>query len=142
MPPLTRHLALALSLLLAALAAGCAARAEPLEGQGTVIAAGPAAPVAPGSRCLRLWPAWRQGVNCQLLLQCGRTDLFGGKRVGGYAVCQTRDRHFLRAVDDQPLDGDPALDLDLVAKRIRWRDRDPGATLEIALASVRETRRR
>jgi hypothetical protein len=123
---------------------GCAARAEPIEAAGVVVAAGAAAPVSRGSRCsLRVWPAWRQGVNCQLRLECGGTDLFGGKRIGGYAVCETRDRHFLRARDEEPLrDGDPALDLDVRARRARWRDRDPAATLEIALADVRERPRR
>jgi hypothetical protein len=129
--------------LTAALGAGCAARAEPLDAEGVVVAAGPAAPVAKGSRCsLGLWPAWRQGVNCQLLLRCGGTDLFGGKRVGGYAVCETRDRHFVHALDDKPFDGDPALDLDLPARRIRWRDSHPAATLEIALLEVSERPRR
>jgi len=130
--------------IILALAAGCAARAEPVEAAGRVVASGTRAPVPRGSRCsLGLWPAWRQGVNCQLRLECGGTDLFGGKRVGGYAVCETRDRHFLRAIDEEPLrDGDPALDLDLRARRVRWRDRDPAATLEIALADVRERPRR
>lgn len=127
-------------LALAGLASGCAARAEPLQAEGRVIAAGAAAPVPVGSPCsLRLWPAWRQGVNCQLLLACGGVDLFGGKRIGGYAVCETRDRHFLRALDERAVvDGDPALDLDLVRRRIDWRDGE-GESLAIALLSVRET---
>ncbi len=125
---------LALSLL-------AAARAEPLEAEGRVVAAGAGAPVGIGSPCrLRLWPAWRQGVNCQLLLECGGVDLFGGKRIGGYAVCETRARHFLRALDDRAVvDGDPALDLDLVRRRIEWRDGGEAATLAIALHAVRET---
>ena len=131
----------ALPLVLLVSLAGCAARAQPLEAQGRVIAAGPGAPVRVGSACdLRLWPAWRQGVNCQLLLACGGVDLFGGKRIGGYAVCETRDRHFLRALDDRAVvDGDPALDLDLERKRIEWSDGGVGATLAIALLSVHET---
>jgi hypothetical protein len=126
-------------LVLVLLATGCAARAEPLEAEGRVVAAG--APVRVGSACsLRLWPAWRQGVNCQLLLACGGVDLFGGKRIGGYAVCETRDRHFLRALDERAVvDGDPALDLDLVRRRIDWRDGGEGESLAIALLSVRET---
>jgi hypothetical protein len=71
---------------------GCAADGAPIEGDLVVTEAGLAAPIAVGTTCtFRLRPAWRQGVDCQLLVTCPSadgtgTDLFGGRRVGGYAA--------------------------------------------------------
>ncbi|MBN8611378.1 MAG: hypothetical protein J0L92_12365 [Deltaproteobacteria bacterium] len=118
---------------------GCAADGAPIEGDLVVTEAGLAAPIAVGTACtFRLRPAWRQGVNCQLLVTCPTeagtgTDLFGGRRVGGYARCDTEDHAFLRANDDQHLDGDPAIDLDLAAHTLTWRDRDAAQTLTLAI---------
>lgn len=133
--------ALGATLVLVGLAAGCAADAEPLESDLIVTHAGPAAPVSEGARCLlRMQPAWRQGVNCQVVLRCpasdgsGEVDLFGGRRPGGYAVCETDDGAFTSALDDEPrTDGDPALHVDLAAGVVTWRDRDEGerATLRV-----------
>ncbi len=126
--------------------AGCAADGVPIEGDLVVSEAGLAAPVASGATCqFRLRPAWRQGVDCQLLVTCPPTeldedgeDLFGGRRVGGYARCETAEHVFVRALDEDPLDGDPAIDLDLPARTLRWRGNRPGQTLTLTL--VGETR--
>ncbi len=131
-------LALALSL------GGCAADGAPIEGALRVTEAGLAAPVVSGTEChFRLRPAWRQGVDCQLLVRCPGVeddgeDLFGGRRVGGYARCETRDHAFLRALDDDPLDGDPAIDLDLEARTLAWRGPRPDESLRLEI--VGETR--
>jgi hypothetical protein len=128
----------------ACLLAACAADGAPIEGTLVVTEAGPEAPVAIGTEChFRLRPAWRQGVDCQLLVQCPGSDevgadedgedLFGGRRIGGYARCETADHAFLRALDDDPLDGDPAIDLDLAAGTLAWRDRRPTQTLALTL---------
>ena len=125
---------------------GCAADGAPIEGDLVVSEAGLAAPVPRGSACrFRLRPAWRQGVDCQLLVTCAPTeldadgeDLFGGRRVGGYARCETAEHAFLRALDDDPLDGDPAIDLDLPARTLSWRGNRPAQTLTLVL--VGETR--
>ena len=118
---------------------GCAADGAPIEGDLVVTEAGVAAPIAVGTACtFRLRPAWRQGVNCQLLVTCPTedgtgTDLFGGRRVGGYARCETEDHAFLRALDEDHLDGDPAIDLDLSARTLAWRDRASAQTLTLAI---------
>jgi hypothetical protein len=120
---------------------GCAADGAPLEGDLVVSEAGLASPVTRGTSCrFRLRPAWRQGVDCQLLVTCPPTeldedgeDLFGGRRVGGYARCETADHAFVRALDDEPLDGDPAIDLDLPARTLTWRGSRPGQTATLAL---------
>lgn len=103
--------------------AACAARAEPLERDVVVTEVGPASPLQVGTACvLRMQPAWRQGVNCQLLLRCGDVNLFGGKRIGGYARCETEANVFVSADDDEPLtDGDPALHVDVTRGRLAWR---------------------
>ncbi|MBX7191026.1 MAG: hypothetical protein K1X94_03160 [Sandaracinaceae bacterium] len=122
----------------------CAADGAPIEGDLRVTEAGLAAPIQTGTEChFQLRPAWRQGVDCQLLVTCPGADedgedLFGGRRVGGYARCETAEHAFLRALDDDPLDGDPAIDLDLTAGTLTWRGRraEESLTLEI----VGETR--
>ena len=141
-PLLRRVLPLVLACTLALPA--CAADGAPIEGELVVTEAGLAAPVPVGTACqFRLRPAWRQGVDCQLLVRCpgiadDGEDLFGGRRVGGYARCETADHAFLRALDDDPLDGDPAIDLDLGAGTLHWRDRAAAQTL--GLSVVGETR--
>lgn len=133
---------------------GCAADGAPIEGDLVVTEAGLAAPVPVGTACtFRLRPAWRQGVDCQLLVTCpaaidegapapiddetdderSGTDLFGGRRVGGYARCETSHHVFLRALDDDHLDGDPAIDLDLAARTLTWRDRASAQTLTLSI---------
>ena len=118
---------------------GCAADAEAIEGDLVVTEAGLAAPVPVGTACsFRLRPAWRQGVNCQLLVTCPGVDedgedLFGGRRVGGYARCETADHAFLRALDDEHLDENPAIDLDLSEGTLRWRDRAAAQTLTLGV---------
>lgn len=140
LPPRIAALVLACTLALPA----CAADGAPIEGELVVTEAGLAAPVPVGTACqFRLRPAWRQGVNCQLLVTCpgiddDGEDLFGGRRVGGYARCETADHAFLRALDDDHLDGDPAIDLDLAAGTLTWRDRAAAQTL--GLSVVGETR--
>lgn len=144
MPHPSRALSVLVSLAFAALV-GCAADGAPIEGDLVVREAGLAAPVPVGTQChLRLRPAWRQGVNCQVLVTCDApegserptVDLFGGTRVGGYARCETDDHAFLRALDDDRLDGDPAIDLDLAEGSLDWRDRQPEATLSLALVGA------
>lgn len=125
------------TMIAAAAALGCEARAQPLEADVIVEAAGPSAPVREGEACaLRIQPAWRQGVNCQVVLRCGEEDLFGGRRGGGYAVCDYADDAFLSALDEEPRsDGDPAVDVDVRARRVTWRGPHEGesATLRIEL---------
>lgn len=121
-----------------AVLSGCAADAAPLESDVVVTSAGVASPVAQGTRCvLRMQPAWRQGVNCQVLLRCGEGtesehDLFGGRRVGGYAVCEAEGHAFLTAHDGEPrTDGDPAIHVDVASRTITWSDRRAGTTAEL-----------
>lgn len=132
-----RHLVLAAIL---ALVSGCAVDVAPLESDAVVTRAGVASPVAEGTRCvLRMQPAWRQGVSCQVLLRCdeggdGEQDLFGGRRIGGYAVCEADGHAFLSAHDGEPrTDGDPAIHVDVAARTITWRDRREGATAELRI---------
>ena len=115
---------------------GCSARAEPLEADLVVASAGPASPVAAGEHCvLRMQPAWRSGVNCQLLVQCGDEDLFGGRRIGGYAVCDYAADAFLSALDtERRTDGDPAIDLDVEAGTLAWRGPSDGEEASLAFA--------
>lgn len=124
--------------LLVSWSVGCAARAEPLEVDLVVAEASPSAPVAAGTACvLRMQPAWRQGVNCQLLVRCGEEDLFGGARVGGYARCDYADDAFLSARDDEPrTDGDPAIDLDVRAGTLAWRGPGDDETARLAFAGA------
>lgn len=134
-----RRLALALRLALVA-CAGCAVDAAPIEVDLVVTSAGAAAPVRAGEPCrLRVQPAWRQGVNCQLVLSCGDEDLFGGARAGGYAVCEAEGGALTRALDDVAgRDGDPAIALDALARTVTWRDRAVGT--EMTLSFVGEPR--
>lgn len=129
---------------LVALVSGCAVDAVPFESDVIVVSAGPASPVAEGTRCvLRMQPAWRQGVNCQVLLRCDTRasnpdevdhDLFGGRRVGGYAVCDAANDAFLSAHDGEPsTDGDPAIHVDVTARTITWRGRGDGETAELRI---------
>lgn len=110
---------------------GCAADAEAIEGALVVEEAGLATSLVEGTEChFRLRPAWRQGVNCQLEVTCPAAvargpdeSLFGGRLPGGYARCDTADHAFTRALDDDPRDGDPAIDLDLARGTLSWRGR-------------------
>jgi hypothetical protein len=122
------------------LAFGCAADAAPLESDAVVVSAGAASPVPAGTRCvLRMQPAFRQGVNCQVLLRCdegseAEHDLFGGRRIGGYAVCEAADHAFLSAHDGEPsTDGDPAVHVDVTAGTITWRGRRAEETAELRI---------
>ena len=59
-------------------------------------------------------------------------DLFGGRRVGGYAVCEAEGHAFLTAHDGEPgTDGDPAIHVDVASRTITWRDRRAGTTAEL-----------
>lgn len=130
-----RHLVLALVLT------ACAADADPIEADLVVATAGPGSPVAVGTACtLRMQPAFRQGVNCQLVLRCtppGREeDLFGGRRIGGYAVCDTEAHAFTRAFDgEHARDGDPAVTVDVAARTVSWRGPTSGETAELTFTS-------
>jgi len=123
-----------------ALVPGCAADAAPLESDLVVLSAGPASPVSEGTRCvLRMQPAWRQGVSCQVVLRCdeggaAEHDLFGGRRPGGYAVCEAAEHAFLSAHDGEPrTDGDPAIHVDVPARTITWRGRREGETAALRM---------
>lgn len=120
---------------------GCEADGASLEGELVVAEAGLASPVPAGTAChFRLRPAWRSGVNCQLLVTCPLPDhdLFGGRRVGGYAVCETQDHAFLRAEDTDALDGDPAIALDLPSETLTWRGSREGESATLRILSMRE----
>jgi hypothetical protein len=132
---MTKHL-VAVALVLA----GCSVDAAPIEVDLVVLTAGSAAPVAAGDTCtLRAQPAWRQGVNCQLVLRCGEHDLFGGALPGGYAVCEAVDGTLTTAVDDVAgADGDPAIEVDALARTIDWHDTADGTNVTFAFAG--ETR--
>jgi hypothetical protein len=118
---------------------GCAADAAPIEVDLVVDVAGSAAPVRAGTTCvLRMQPAWRSGVDCQLVLRClgsgGDEDLFGGHRPGGYAVCDTVDHTFVRALDAEHVrDGDPAVDVDLATGTVTWRGPLPDETATLRM---------
>lgn len=134
-----RPLVPAFTSLLMALTSACAADGASLEGELLVTEAGIASPVPVGTAChFRLRPAWRSGVNCQLLVTCPvpDEDLFGGRRVGGYAVCETADHAFLQAEDDNALDGDPAIFLDLAASALTWRGAREGETASLQVLSM------
>jgi hypothetical protein len=123
------------------LLAGCQADGASLEGELLVTEAGLASPVSAGTAChFRLRPAWRSGVNCQLLVTCPEPDhdLFGGRRVGGYAVCETENHAFLRADDGDVLDGDPAIALDLPSERLTWRGSREGESATLRILSMHE----
>ncbi len=115
---------------------GCAADADPMTADVHVVSADPGAPVDVGATCeLSVVPDFRSGVNCRVSLVCGETSLFGGRRVGGYAVCTTADRRFTTALDTETTvrDGDPAFALDVPAGTIRWRDGRPETTVVLAI---------
>lgn len=138
-----RRLAIVVVTLSAAVSA-CAADGAPIEGELLVAEAGLASPVPAGTQChFRLRPAWRQGVNCQLLVTCPPTeqdedgeDLFGGRRIGGYANCDTAEHAFLTALDVDPHDGDPAIELDLGDGTLRWRGRRAEETATLTLVGA------
>lgn len=126
----------ALVLGLGLLGVGCAADADPITADVHVVSADPGAPVDVGAVCsLEVVPDYRSGVNCHVSLVCGETSLFGGQRIGGYAVCTTADHRFLTATDTETTgrDGDPALLLDVEAGTIRWRDGRPEQTVELTI---------
>ena len=120
---------------------GCAADGASLEGELIVTEAGLASPVPIGTTCrFRLRPAWRSGVNCQLLVTCPApdADLFGGRRIGGYAVCETASHSFVRAEDTSALDGDPAIVLDLPQGSLEWRGAREAESASLRMVSVHE----
>ena len=110
-----------------------------------VSSAGPGSPAPAGTACtLRMQPAWRSGVNCQVVVRChtahGDEDLFGGTRIGGYAVCDTAAHAFVRAADGENVsDGDPAILVDLPARTLSWRGPHDGETAELSLTSELRT---
>jgi hypothetical protein len=118
---------------------GCAADAAPLTADVIVESAGAGSPVPADTACtLRMQPAWRSGVNCQVLLRChlpgGDEDLFGGRRIGGYSVCETEDHAFVSATDDENVrDGDPALRVDLGTRTLSWRGPHAEETAELRI---------
>ncbi len=120
---------------------GCSADAAPLEADVIVESAGAASPVRAATPCtLRMQPAWRSGVNCQVLLRChlpgGDEDLFGGRRIGGYSVCETAEHAFVSATDDENVrDGDPALRVDLGTRTLSWRGPHAEETAELRITS-------
>lgn len=143
-----RTLLLPLSILLALsllVCVGCEADAAPIRAELTVEEAGAGSPVPVGTTCsLRMQPAWRSGVNCQVILRCTRggedVDLFGGRRIGGYAVCETRDHTFTTALDEEPMrDGDPAVSVDLDAGTITWRGPHEGETATLRVVGHVQT---
>ena len=126
---------------LLALLSACEADGAPLEGELIVTEVGLASPVAIGTEChFRIRPAWRSGVNCQLLVTCPGPDhdLFGGRRIGGYAVCETEAHAFLRATDESALDGDPAIALDLPGESLTWRGAREGEAASLRVVSMHE----
>lgn len=82
-----------------------------------------------GDAC-RLWvePAQKLGVNCRITLRCGHVEVYGGERLGGYAMCDTDEQGFATvAAEDgtSPRDGDPTLDFDAPAGTITVTDVRP-----------------
>jgi hypothetical protein len=122
--------------LLGLMSVGCAADAAPITADVHVVSASAGAPVDVGATCaLEVVPDYRSGVNCHVSLVCGDVSLFGGQRIGGYAVCTTADHRFLTATDTETTvrDGDPAFVLDVEAGTIRWRDGRPEQQVELAI---------
>jgi hypothetical protein len=118
---------------------GCAANAAPVTLDAHVVAVAGDVAVRAGQACqVTLRPDWRQGVNCHVDVVCGGTSLFGGKRLGGYARCDTKDGAFLSAEDDRTTtqDGDPALALDRGTPRWVVKDDRPGWRVELRWGAV------
>lgn len=91
-------------------------------------------PVAEGERCdVRVLPVRTRMFNCLVRVTCGGVVLYpDGPQRAGYAPCDVADGVPTRAVDDgtTPQDGDPTLEADLLARRVRVTDEGPGRTFE------------
>jgi hypothetical protein len=88
-----------------------------------------------GERCqVQVSEAYKFGLNCRINVMCDGHQLYGGKRLGGYAVCALGDSGTARSsLEDQlsTKDGDPAIALDVDKGTVRvW---DEGWSVSAAL---------
>lgn len=65
------------------------------------------------------------GYNCRVTVTCGSTTLYGGDTLGGFLRCDAVAGHYQSGFDDDPYDGDPAIDLELTRRRIEIRSAFP-----------------
>ena len=80
-----------------------------------------------GEHCeVHIRDAYKFGLNCRINVMCGGVQLYGGKRLGGYALCELdADDHAARSLEENISreDGDPAIDLDVAAGTVRVWDK-------------------
>ncbi len=91
-------------------------------------------PVAEGERCnVRVLPVRTRAYNCLVRVMCGGVVLYpDSSQQAGYAPCDVTDGLPTRAVDQgtTPQDGDPLLEADLLARRVRVADEGPNGDFE------------
>lgn len=115
--------------MLAALAAclcGCEEGA-PFEVSGHVERSSGVGVVAEGEECVvAITNESRGGYPCRVFVECGGEVYYGGPRLGGYANCSVEDGRWVRATDHgmPARDGDPWMEFDVVAGRVRVRTPD------------------
>jgi hypothetical protein len=102
---------------------------------GTVASASGDAKVTAGAECsVTVKPAHlRPGINCKVSVKCGDETIYG-EGAAGFARCEVRDGLLVSAADNDTTDADndPALELDLAARRVSVRDKGL-STFEVAI---------
>jgi hypothetical protein len=102
---------------------------------GTVASVSGDAKVAAGTECsVTVKPArLRPDVNCKVSVKCGGETIYGEGHAG-FARCEVRDGLLVSAADKDTTDADndPALELDLAARRVSVRDKG-SSTYEIGI---------
>ena len=94
-------------------------------------------PLSTGDRCDVVVEPVRRigGFNCRVTVTCDGHTYYGGEQLGGFLRCDAVAGRYLGGVDTDPLDGDPAIDLDLRRGRIQIEARFPEPhRLELDLA--------
>ncbi len=90
------------------------------------------APVSEGARCeVRLLPVLSSLFNCVVRVACDDVVLYPDEaQQAGYAPCDVNDGVAMRATDDGVTheDGDPTVDVDVAARRVRVHDHGPGVS--------------
>ena len=118
--------ALALSLLLVSvLGSGCGRPAP--SGHVAEVTEARHPKLSGGERCeVKVTDAYKFGLNCRISVVCAGQQLYGGKRLGGYALCELDAHdHAARSLEENISreDGDPAIDLDVAAGTVRVWDK-------------------
>ncbi|MEM9072490.1 MAG: hypothetical protein AAGE52_28545 [Myxococcota bacterium] len=90
--------------------------------------------VREGADCdVRVLPVRTRRFNCVVRVMCDDVVLYpDGRQRAGFAPCDVEDGVPTRALDDGTTrqDGDPAIDIDLVARRVHVRDELEGQRFE------------